>query len=219
MEIGMHFYQFNISDYRKDTVHLNKVEHYIYRFLIDWYYLDEKPIPLETQWVARRLQLGTQEQVDALQSVLNEFFERTEEGYKHVRIERDLAKYAALLERNRTNGSKGGRGRKATGNPLGSQSKPTGKATNNQETKKLTGEKRACALPPDFEPNEKGIKFAEEQRIDVAHEIRSFKDHHTAKGSTFIDWQAAWRTWVGHAVKYGRVKPVEVEPWKMRKGV
>lgn len=215
----MHYYQFNPSDYRKDTVHLNKLEHYIYRFLIDWYYLDEEPIPLETQWVARRLQLGTQEEADALHSVLSEFFERTEEGYKHSRIERDLVKYSALLERNRINGSKGGRGRKATGNPLGSQSEPTGKATNNQRTKKLIEDKRACALPPDFEPDENGIQFAEEQRIDVAHELRSFKDHHLAKGSVFKDWQAAWRTWVGHAVKFGRAKPVANEPWMMRRGI
>ena len=31
-----------------------------------------------------------------------------------------------------------------------------------------------------------------------------FTNHHTAKGSTFKDWDAAWRTWVGNAVKFGR---------------
>lgn len=43
----MHYYQFNIADYRKDTVHLTRIEHSIYRDLIDWYYLEETPIPKE----------------------------------------------------------------------------------------------------------------------------------------------------------------------------
>lgn len=210
----MHYYQFNISDYRKDTGHLSHVEHFIYRSLIDWYYLDEKPIPLETQWVARRLQLGTQEEALALQSVLNDFFERTEEGYKHPRIERDLAKYAALLDRNRTNGSKGGRGRKASGNPVASQSKPTGKATINQETKKpLVGNSRATALPDDFYPDETGVEFAAERGVDLKTQLEQFKNFHAAKGSTFKNWQAAWRTWVGNAVAYGKVKFKEDAPW------
>ena len=56
----MHYYQFNIADYRKDTIHLTPIEHYIYRTLIDWYYLDEQPIPKETQSVIRRLGLVTE---------------------------------------------------------------------------------------------------------------------------------------------------------------
>ena len=72
-DIDMHYYKFNISDYRKDTVHLTPIEHYIYRSLIDWYYLDELPIPKETQSVMRRLCLGI-ESVSLLQNVLNDLF-------------------------------------------------------------------------------------------------------------------------------------------------
>ena len=39
----MHYYQFNIADYRKDTGFLTYEEHGIYRQLIDQYHLDEKP--------------------------------------------------------------------------------------------------------------------------------------------------------------------------------
>ena len=55
----MHYYKFNIADYRKDTTHLSMLEHGIYRTLIDWYYLDEKPIPLDVEMVARRMRLST----------------------------------------------------------------------------------------------------------------------------------------------------------------
>ena len=125
----MHYYSFNVSDYRKDTVHLSRLEHSIYRDLIDWYYLDETPIPLETQSVSRRLRLASQEELDALFAVLSDFFTRTEDGYRHSRIDAEIAHYHSLKARNQANGSKGGRPK----NPVGSQSQPTGKATNNQE--------------------------------------------------------------------------------------
>jgi hypothetical protein len=40
-EIDLYYYNFNIGDYRRDTVHLSILEHGIYRQLIDTYYLNE----------------------------------------------------------------------------------------------------------------------------------------------------------------------------------
>ena len=107
----MHYYQFNIADYRKDTTHLSRLEHYIYRDLIDWYYLDEAPIPLETQSVMRRLRLVTQEEAQALENVLSDFFSK-EDGWRHSRIDQDIVEYHAMLEKNRINGKLGGRPKK-----------------------------------------------------------------------------------------------------------
>ena len=86
----MHYYQFNIGDYRKDTAHLSPIEHYIYRQLIDWYYLDEKPIPKITQSVMRRLSLGSEHE-PALNNVLQDFFVSTKDGWRHGRIDREIA--------------------------------------------------------------------------------------------------------------------------------
>jgi len=107
-DIDMHYYKFNISDYRKDTVHLTPIEHYIYRSLIDWYYLDELPIPKETQSVMRRLCLGI-ESVSLLQNVLNDFFILSETGYIHKRINVEIDEYHGVIKKNTVNGSKGGR--------------------------------------------------------------------------------------------------------------
>lgn len=87
----MHYYQFNIADYRKDTVHLSRLEHGIYRDLIDWYYLDERPIPTETQVVSRRLRLASEEDLKSLKNVLSDFFVESEDGFRHVRIDQDIA--------------------------------------------------------------------------------------------------------------------------------
>jgi hypothetical protein len=45
---------------------------------------------------------------------------------------------------------------------------------------------------------------ARELGVDANLEADSFRDHHTAKGSTFIDWQAAFRTWLGNAKRFAR---------------
>lgn len=157
----MHYYQFNIADYRKDTGHLSPMEHFIYRQLIDWYYLDEEPIPAETQLVMRRLGLVTDSDKSNLQNVLSDFFERTEQGYMHSRIEEELEKYRAKADTARENGKKGGRPRKqALSSGRGTKKKPkktqpvisgnpeeTGSKAN-QEPITNNQEPRTNALPP-----------------------------------------------------------------------
>ena len=108
---AMHYYKFNIADYRKDTGHLSTIEHGIYRQLIDWYYLDEQPIPEETQVVIRRLRLGIEE-VKFLQNVLADFFVLSKTGYKHKRIEVEIKDYQEQVEKNKNNGKLGGRPKK-----------------------------------------------------------------------------------------------------------
>lgn len=105
----MHYYQFNIADYRKDTIHLSRVEHSIYRDLIDWYYLEETPIPKETQSVIRRLRLVSDSDISALQNVLKDFFCLSDDGFRHKRIDFEIREYHEKCETNRTNGIKGGR--------------------------------------------------------------------------------------------------------------
>lgn len=64
--------------------------------------------------------------------------------------------------------------------------------------------KRATQIPGDFYPNETGVAYADERRVSMAVELRSFCNHHQAKGTTMKDWQAAWRTWCDKAVEFGR---------------
>ncbi len=140
----MHYYQFNIADYRKDTTHLSRFEHGIYRDLIDWYYLDEAPIPLETQSVMRRLRLVTDEEAKALQNVLSDFF-IPEDGWHHKRIDLDIVEYHAMAEKNRTNGKLGGRPKKTqsvpSGNPDQSQINPNQEPITNNQVNPLVASK------------------------------------------------------------------------------
>ena len=146
----MHYYQFNIADYRKDTVHLTRIEHSIYRDLIDWYYLEETPIPTETQVVMRRLRLGCETEATALKNVLHDFFSPESDGFHHKRIDFDIAEFRAQCEKNRSNGLKGGRpkGKKtqwvSSGLPVVTQTD----ATANPNHKPLTTNHIDTPIPP-----------------------------------------------------------------------
>lgn len=133
----MHYYQFSIGDYRRDTDHLSLIEHAIYRYLIDWYYLDEKPIPTETQSVCRRLRLSGIIETDALQAVLNDFFVLESDGWHHARIDMDIASYHHKQKTNAANGKLGGRPKKTQSVILGydseTEQKPNSKATINHK--------------------------------------------------------------------------------------
>ena len=111
----MHYYQHNIGDYARDTGHLSVIEHGIYRLLLDWCYLNEKPITTEQAMrIARGYQVETQ-------SVLSEFFKLESDGWTHKRVIKEIDDYRVKAEKNRQNGAKGGRP-KPNNNPVGSQS-------------------------------------------------------------------------------------------------
>ena len=146
----MHYYKFNIADYRKDTGHLSTIEHGIYRQLIDWYYLDEQPIPEETQVVIRRLRLGSDE-VNFLQNVLSDFFVLGKTGYTHKRIEVEIKDYQEQVEKNKNNGKLGGRPKKTqvvmSGLPDESQNNPNHEPiTINHKPKRENATVVACPL-------------------------------------------------------------------------
>lgn len=153
----MHYYQFNIKSYQAATAHLTNEEDLAYRRLIDYYYDTEEPIKATANPVlSRRLRVGLPE----IESVLKEFFVLTEEGWRHEYCDAVIAQFRAYTERQRINGSKGGRVRKADAKPkkpTALPDKPTAlpdklsaKPTNNQEP--TTNE-------PPISP--KGDRFAE----------------------------------------------------------
>lgn len=90
----MHYYKFNIGDYRAATTHLSPLEHYIYRSLIDWYYLNEKPFEGVEQ-VARLLMLSSDDEIRTIQSVLDEFFNLHKGRYYHKRIRQEVKDFKA----------------------------------------------------------------------------------------------------------------------------
>ncbi len=108
LEIEMIWYKFHIGDYLSQTTHLSDAEDLAYRRLIDLYYLTEKPIPLDTDLVARKIRLD----LDITELVLEDFFEKTGHGYVHDGCDAAIAKHQAQVATNRILGKRGGRPKK-----------------------------------------------------------------------------------------------------------
>ncbi len=87
----MNYYPFHIGDYASKTRHLSWDEDTAYRRLMDVYYTTEKPIPLDVRQACRLVMAQTDAQREAVETVLQEFFEQTENGWVNHRVERELA--------------------------------------------------------------------------------------------------------------------------------
>lgn len=67
--------------------------------------------------------------------------------------------------------------------------------------------RRSVALPPDWVPSERNISDAFDRNFteeEIHEQAGAFRDHHLAKGTTFKDWDAGWRTWLANARRFGR---------------
>lgn len=121
----MNYYEHHLGDYAKDTGHLTMLEHGAYRILLDRYYSTEAGIPAAQ---AHRLaRARSEEERQAVDAVLEEFFELVDGVWINGRAEEEIAGANARIDASRQNGKKGGRPKK---NPAGSetetQQKPGG---------------------------------------------------------------------------------------------
>ena len=196
----MHYYQFNIADYRKDTQHLTPTEHYIYRELMDWYYLDESGLPLNDHKIFRKLRMS-EEDIPDIVRVLEEFFTQTDNEWVHGRIDREIQAYQGKCEANRINGRKGGRPKKPKKtqsvkfvNPNESQINPNQEPlTINHKPKEKKGNGRFA--PPS---REDVSKYVTEKKYHVNPD--KFMSHYESIGwkvgkLPMKDWKASVRGW------------------------
>lgn len=88
----MNYYPFHIGDYASATRHLTWDEDAAYRRLLDAYYVREAPLPLELRQVYRLVGASTEAQREAVDTILEEFFTKTEDGYRHARCDAEIAR-------------------------------------------------------------------------------------------------------------------------------
>lgn len=95
-----------IGDYLRATTHLDHVQDGAYRRLIDACWLRDGVLPDDDARLARITKLPPK-LWKAVRPVVAEFFEITIAGWRHKRVERELAKANAITEARRTGGRKG----------------------------------------------------------------------------------------------------------------
>lgn len=96
----MNYYQRHLGDYAKDTGWLSTYQHGVYALLLDWYYANEKPIPVDLAYRIVKARSGPER--TAIHEVLLAFFDLNKSpGFAHhKRADIDVAKFQAKSKAN-----------------------------------------------------------------------------------------------------------------------
>lgn len=89
----MHYFPFSPKDYMSKTNFLEPMEDLAYRRMLDYCYLNERPLPKDIAEIALLISMRTH--IDSIAIVLHYFFELTDYGYINDRVERDIEAYKA----------------------------------------------------------------------------------------------------------------------------
>lgn len=96
--------------------------------------------------------------------------------------------------------------------------------TKNKRNKEYMVAKRRHQLPDDFIITDSLKQYATQNGIDesrIDSVFSHFCDHHRAKGTVMLDWDAAWRTWVRNDRKFSKTNNTELEQdaWMRKHGL
>lgn len=101
----MIYYRRYIGSYQKRTARLSMRDHGAYSLMLDFYYAEEQPLPLEIEDIYDICKARTPDDRKSIAKVLRLHFERRADGYHNLRADEELAASATA----RTNGKRGGR--------------------------------------------------------------------------------------------------------------
>jgi len=87
----MHFYKFNIGDYKSHTSHLDLLEDLAYRRMLDYCYLNETGLPESADEIARLISMRTHS--ESIANVLREFFVLENGEYINERAAAEIFEY------------------------------------------------------------------------------------------------------------------------------
>jgi uncharacterized protein YdaU (DUF1376 family) len=142
----LNYYRRYVGDYLRDTARLSMLEHGAYNLLLDHYYAEELPIPLDMGEVYTMVRAMTPVDRKAVDKVLAKYFSRQADGFHNARADKEIA----TSKQARTNG-KGHTG-KATGGTTGKVTEDvTGQPTEKQTEKPTvlaTTEEGGSGHPP-----------------------------------------------------------------------
>lgn len=110
----MNYYKRHIGDYAAATRHLSLLEHGVYCLLLDVYYTTEKPLPADERAVFRLVGARSDDEREAVKTILGEFFTSAPDGYRQPRCDEEIAIKQEKSARNAEIGKMGGRPKQIT---------------------------------------------------------------------------------------------------------
>lgn len=202
------------------------MEDLAYRRLIDEYYLAERPFNGCSTDVQRLI--GMTDFPAEVEYVLNRFFEKTDDGYVHHRIEKDIFDFKQRIEKQIKAGKASAESRrnKGSGNtrstdvqhPFNERSTDAEQVfnqpiTNNHISSSLRSEdsksRKKSKISSDFLPTQESVSWCltKHPKLNVSAETEKFVNYFLAKGTTYLDWQKAWMNWMDRAAEGQQSRP------------
>ena len=89
----MNYYQHHIGDFNNATRCLTRVERSVYRDLIELYYDKEEPLPGNIKVLQKLVLVASDEEIEALNTVLEMFFTYDDDQYSNGRCDSEIEKY------------------------------------------------------------------------------------------------------------------------------
>ena len=89
----MKFWPRYVGDFKKKTASLTLLEKAVYTELLDYYYANEEPIPLEPARIMAIVGARTAAEHSAVGTVLGKFFVKNGSGWENLRAKEEIAKW------------------------------------------------------------------------------------------------------------------------------
>jgi uncharacterized protein YdaU (DUF1376 family) len=187
------------GDYLRDTRHLSMSEHGCYFLLLTFCWDARGPLPLDERKVSGICNARSNDEIEAMRRVLNEFFVRMDDGWYNRRMQREVER-ADALSRVRSESGRKGYEAKAKHLPSTSQASAEHEPLPPPPPPQLPpethrGRSRSPFVPPSLEEVR---QFVSQNRLSV--DPSTFIDYYTSNGwkvgkNPMKDWQATARRW------------------------
>jgi len=206
------------TDFEAKTSHLTLEEDGAYNRLLRLCWMSPGcSLPDDDAWIMRRMRCDQDTFNRVVSVVLDEFFTRSNGRVSNARMTKEFASSSAAHSKRVLAGSKGGAAKSlksiaaAPSNAKAMPKQPEPEPEPEPDIKEKEAiaspkkQTRKIKLPDDWVPSERNYQDATDRQFsakEINDEADKFRDWHHSKGTTFANWDAGWRTWLGNARKY-----------------
>lgn len=196
------------ADFEAKTSHLTLAEDGAYNRLLRICWMTPGcSIPADEAWIMRRVRAHSEDDREAVRSILAEFFTVKNGRYSNARLTKEWLAANEAHERRKNAGAKGGAAK--------------ARKTNNNASSNAVAKPKQPEPEPDIEKREakaspkKGSRLSSDWKLPrewggwalsqgwpepmIREEAEKFRDYwiaRTGKEATKLDWQATWRNWM-----------------------
>jgi uncharacterized protein YdaU (DUF1376 family) len=202
-----------VADFVGDTLDLDAKEIGAYMLILMTMWGRDGYLPNDTKKLQRVARCGRD--WPRVWSAIEHYFTVEGDQITQLRLLKERKNVASKRAVNAQSGALGGRAKalkyskqtlaNATGALKQPEPEPERVKEQDKSCSKKPRRKPLVDIPEGWVPSDRNIQDALDRGLsqtEIDHEADSFRNHHHSKQSRYRDWDAAWRTWCGNAVKF-----------------